>query len=228
MASDALTRLLNATRPYKPFSVKIGDDTFEYFARRPGSIESARVSKAFDEAYHDSKQSQGDPDYTSLYTLLKRQDNDKLASFIVKADKRDYLQEASMLNNDAPLDDERVIKDADELANVKHKEYVDMPHDDLLSKAWERREHFQAIEDGQNAANYMMAVVTLYTQEGNAYLPLFDSIDTARQLPINSLVAVMTEAFKVIAEDQTDSPLPSAPSTSSGEPTQLPDVKAAE
>jgi hypothetical protein len=229
MPSEALLRLLQATRPYKEFIVDIDGDPQIYYARRPGSIESARVSKAFDEAYAKSKRESENTDYSSLYTLLKRQDNKRLAEFIVRADEREYLAEASMLNNDAPLTDPQVKKDAAEMAKAKQAEYEAYSHEDLLKKAWERREHFQAMEDGQTAANYMMAVVTLFCKnEDGTYDPLFENIEEARQLPMDVLLKVVSEALKVVGEGNDVNPLKSAPNPSSAEPTSSPDEKAAE
>lgn len=226
---DALTRLLAATRPYKPFSVTFGEETLDLYARKPGAIETSRVQKAWTEAYQESKRERAEQpaDFTSLYSLLKKQTVYKLAEFITSADRRDYLNEASSLNDDKPIDDPQVIKDADVIEAEKYAELVELPHQDLLDKAWERREHYEAVEAAGSAQNYMMAVVTIYQKDGETYSPLFPTIKEAESLNLNDLASILTAAFDVIAESVTEAPLVSAPQKSSSEPTPSPDEKAA-
>lgn len=202
MTNDALSRLLQAVRPFRPFEVEIAGEKFKYKARKPGSAETQDNSRAWDKAYEAAIVSFDDSkvDATALYNNLKRASAERLAEFVVSADKREI--EADVLNF---LDKKEADGESKEEVDRQVKERTaklisDETHESLLGMAMDRRRHYFALGEANEELTRTLALTMIFTEDES---PLFSSLDQVRALPDEVLTTMVVAANEVLKDPET-------------------------
>lgn len=203
--STALKRLLNAARPYKAFSLTIDGRVFDGFVRKASLAEAQEISATWDKNYNDtialynSEGRPADQGLTIIFENLKRQKKHTLARFIVTAEEGDLAIEAdTLLGGDADRQTQTFKDQFESLKETREKELLEFKEEDLLQLAMDRRVHFYAVEQANNAVTRKMAQLTIFDEDKN---PFFNSEEEVKELPSGILDQLMDAATKAIAED---------------------------
>ena len=212
--NQTLTRLLNAARPYRKFTVTIGDEQIELFARVPSTAVSENISREWEQIYAtELAVARANPDASALEDL-KRLSPDHLSLFIAKADRRDLAMQASAENDDKPTEDPVVKERTEELIKERRRELVEsVPEDRLLELAIERRAHFAAVSKANQFAARNSLIQNIFTLDKE---PLFTSLEDLEEIPASEIFALMKAMNTALTppseakEKSDDTPLESA------------------
>src|ERR1700692_1291745 len=98
--SSILALMAAKSRPFVPFSVTIGDESWSLFARKPSLAEQADISGLWDKVYQETREKSSDAnvDYAPVFSQIKRLDQKKLARYIAQADRNDLRSEILSLH----------------------------------------------------------------------------------------------------------------------------------
>lgn len=205
----AIDLLLNASRPYKTFTVDINGVKVPLLARKPGALDAAKIGEAWNTAYEAAMSkaiSKENVDTDALYRNLQRQDNDRLAEYISKADRLDMVGDAQLLCGDKPADSPEVQAKLDEMQKARYDELVAEPREQLISMAFDRRNHIHGLLDAQAAANRVTVMVMVYDADQSL---AFESEEQVKMLPEKTIEEILAKASEALEEPEA-SPLTSA------------------
>src|SRR5579884_4315768 len=206
--SEVLKFMAAKSRPFVPFSVTIGGESWSLFARKPSLAEQAEISNLWDKVYQETKEKADSAtiDYAPVFSQIKRLDEKKLARYIAQADRNDLRSEELSLYEGKSPDDPEIKAEVDSAVESRQHELESRPLDELRQMAVERRAHFYAMSQANEATSRATAKYIVY--DGNKE-PLFNTIDDAAELAIDDLSLLIEEASKVLvpkAVNPLDSP----------------------
>lgn len=208
MSTNALARLLEASRPYKEFTFESeSGDKITMFARRMGQVDIETAARAWEDAYRAAKAEFKDSEMeqTAVFEGLNRSSKERLAKFIANAEKLDYLAEGSSLL-DQPTDSEEVKEFADNQVSERITELKDQEHTALVQLAYERRWHTYASNVANSEQIRSMAKATIYERmDSGEFVPVFSDPKMVADLPQSSLVKVL-EAARLALEPPEEVP----------------------
>jgi hypothetical protein len=207
VVNSTLARIIAAKRPYHPFTIKLGEgDEVTLYARKASYGEQANLSKIWDEKYTSIRKEykDEDSDTAAIYSVLRQASKDKLAKFVAQASYADYRAEVAA-QYDKPQTDPDVITEAESL--VKQEALALGDHnsqEELLKLAMERRSHFYAASEANQAVSRALALTIIYDENKEL---LFKSEDEVLELPIDEVTALVEAASNATAKEETADPL---------------------
>jgi hypothetical protein len=230
--SAALELIRRASRPFKSFKATFGDGDFattlDLKVRRESAAQSLDLSSAYNQAFADAENeiTREGADIAGVRRSFARNSKERLAAFVVGADRLDYLQEASSELDDLPYHDERVKIRADELAEEQKKLLLLADDNEVMEAAVERRVHILATLRAQRAQAEARVLLTIFNSDETPFVTSVDELrETLTGADINNLVE---ESFNALIGETKDNPLKPARTKRSKEPTTLQSNSAAE
>lgn len=215
----SLLQLMAAkSRPYVPFTVEIGGDSWSLLARKPSLSEQSEISGLWDKTYQETREKAdgANVDYAPVFSQIKRLDEKKLARYIAQADKHDIKSEVLSLYEGKSVDDPEVKAEIDAAVQARQEELESRPIEELRQMAIERRSHFYAMSSANEATSKATAKYIVYEAEGK---PLFDTLEDTSVFSIDDLATLIEEASKALSPKVID-PLESAKNNPSDAPIQ--------
>lgn len=208
--SDVLSILINASRPFKKFEVTIGEQKFDLYARRPGNAESAVIGKVWTDTYEASLRRLDETDESSaIHRNLCRQPNNKLATYIAKADRIDFIGDAQVECGDKPADDPQVTARVDEMVAEREAELATYDREQLIKLAMDRKNNIQAFIDANTASLRASLKYAVFAAEGEPLVTSDEQLDNLTEDAIEKIVQAANKALEVPKDAD---PLPSADS----------------
>lgn len=207
---DALTRLLQKTRPYVAFAFDMGEgELITLYARRMGQVDIERSAHVWEQAYRKAKADFQDTDKekTALYDALNRASDKRLASIVAKSERMDFVSEtASLLEKDTT--DKEVQQEADKKVEAREAQLKKLPHEELVTLAFNRRYHSFAMDAGalEQMRHMVRSIIFEATNKPDEYKPAFKSEDEVAQLPQTTVVRMMDAASQALDPETPNKP----------------------
>lgn len=225
MSSSLIQIINNAARPFKPFEVKIGEQDFTFKTRVMSATESDELNRAFGEKFDEVSQQMeaGNIDLAMIRRGLAKQSVEGLAKLVVKADRMDYLSEASLELDDKPFSDPQVIALADEKQETALKLLLGATEEEVLEQALERRAFVVAMLRATDYQNLYFLYLSLYKADET---PAFDNAEEVGQLDRPTISLLINKIHEVIRGRNNVDPLKPRAKKQSKKPT--PSVKTSE
>jgi hypothetical protein len=210
--SDALERLIAKTRPFKQFTIKYPDGSTEALqVRRTNVADNERIGRSYTEAYDNKiKALQNDEtaDCSVLRRSLMRQRPEDLAKYIAAATRSEIESDVLDLfdgEEGITAESEKVKTKVEEEQKKMEEALAKEPHDVLLNKALEKREHFMALFEANSARMRVIASLTIYDLDGNPFFPTLEDVSRLDELTLENMISAATKALT--EGEGEDSPL---------------------
>lgn len=224
-----LKQLVNATRPFKPFSIEAGDEKFDLLSRRLSAAETAVINQVYNDEYNSALEileKADSSDLSNMRRTFERQKKDRLIEYIQQAERSEYLSTASSELDDLPFDSPIVINRANEIQEDVKSLYKGAPDEEIVDKALEKRAYVYAAVKASEKRNVQILYFSIYkeTDEGNELA--FESPEEILQsLDSNTIGELLTALATTIGEQKTDplklvSPKPSKKRTTSAKASE--------
>jgi cation transport regulator ChaC len=205
-----LTLLLNASRPFKPFQVEINDVKVDLFARKPSLGEQKDIDATFSETYQSTLEKYDTATSTAdIFAGIRRLPAEKLARYIAEADRRDLTSESANELDKSDLTDSDVValtetKINEREATLREKYTLE----EMQHVAMQRRAHFYALAQAQEAMARVLASRTIYnTATEKDYL--FATLEDVESMPMDDLIVLVSAAnAAVFAPKKEATPTP--------------------
>lgn len=203
--SDLVTIINNAARPFKKFEVEIGEQTFEFKTRALSATQSDELSKVFGEKFDQvsTEMEAGNLDVAIIKRGLAKQSKEALARLIVKADRIDYLSEASSELDDKPFSDPLVQEKADEKQAQALSLLLGATEEEVLEQALERRAFVVATLKATDAQNLYFLYLTLYKPDETL---AFDDPNDVGQLD-RATIGLLIDTIHSVLRGRSANPL---------------------
>lgn len=219
MSNSVLTLITNASRPFKSFETEFEGEKVTLYTRRLSAAETSILQKVYaDEVARVKETLQEDGgDLVTLRHNFGKQTKEKLAKFIVAADRTDYMLEASSELDDADVSDPRVT----ELCEAKMEEAERLlqgaEFDEVLDMAIDRRAFVLSASRASQIQNRYLLYYSVYCDELNEdgsptgnKIRLFPSEEYVEtELDTGTIDQLLMGAFTALGPSD-DSPLNSA------------------
>ena len=207
--SDSVIELIrNSGRPWKEVPVEFQGNKKMFYTRKLSVAEIEQLRSVYNREFTKIRDSMDeDSDISVLRRNFAKQPLERIAKFIVDADRLEYLQEASSELDDLPLNDKRVKERADTLAEENVRLLSGANKSELLDQAIERRAYITATLRANELQQQYLLMYVLYDE---AKKPLFNDVEEIQTLDNETINYLINEAQKALGETK-DSPLPPAP-----------------
>jgi hypothetical protein len=204
-AIPALQRILEASRPFVPFTFEVGGVEVGLLVRRTSAADNQDMSDIFDKVYAEVmvKYDDSQADTTSIYAALKRLNKERLIDYIVASDRRDLVQEAVSLL-DAPEDSDEVKDHVAAMSEARKEELALNDEPTLLEMAMQRRAHYFATMKANEAINRRMAQLMIFDE---AKKPLFETPEDVAELAFEDLISLTLAATAALRTEESAAPL---------------------
>ena len=201
----ALKRILEASRPFIPFSFSIAGVDINLFVRRTSAADNQELADVFDKIYAETmtKYDDAEADTTTIYAALKRLDGQRLIEYILSSDHRDFVQEA-VARVEKPEDSPEVELYVSELAEERRAQLSTLDEPTLLNMAMQRRSHYFSTLKANEAVNRRMAELMIYDAEKQ---PLFPDANSVSELAFEDLISLTMAATAALKVEDDTAPL---------------------
>jgi hypothetical protein len=229
MEDNVLRLIVNAARPFKEFEVEAGDERQKFYTRRPSAAETSHMQRIYAEEVAKAKDELetlgGDMD--ALRHNFGKQPQEKLAKFVVEADRIDYLNEAASELDDAKLDDPKVVELAETRMEEARKLLEKANFEEVLDAAIDRRAFvLTASRASQIQSRYLLHYM-LYKEVDGEKVKAFPIEFIEQELDNDTINFFLTAALDALG-DKEDNPLKLVPPKSSRRRTQSRSTSAEE
>lgn len=204
--SDLLSIINSAARPFKSFTVQIGEKTLELKTRALSATESDELGEIFNQEFErvTSEMEQGNVDITILRRNLSRQSKEALAKLITRANRVEYYSEASTELDDKPFSDPAVKQLADEKQEEAYKLLLGADEEEVLDKAIEHRAFVAATLKATDKQNQHFLYLTVYNQDET---PGFEKPEDIAQLDRDTIALFINAVNRTLRGGPTPNPL---------------------
>ncbi len=219
MSNSVLTLITNASRPFKSFEAEFEGEKVKLYTRRLSAAETSILQKVYaDEVAKVKETLQEDGgDLVALRHNFGKQTKEKLAKFVVAADRNDYLLEASSELDDANISDPRVIELCESKMEEAQRLLEGAEFDEVLDQAIDRRAFVLSASRASQIQNRYLLYYSAYCDEldedgkptGNKVrlFPSEEYVET--ELDTGTIDKLLIGAFEALGPSD-DSPLNSA------------------
>lgn len=201
--SNTLQRLLDASRPFKPFTATINGEVFNLFARKASIAAMQEISESSDGEYRKALEAynEEDADTAPIFAALRRLSPEKLAKYVADADRRDFLADTLALLDKSEDTDPEVVAEVDRLVAERVEELKTLEAATLFGLATQRRKHFYALMKSNEIVSRKLASLLIFD---DAKERLFPNPEDAAELSYDDLHKLVTDASTAVAEADAD------------------------